>query len=121
MNTGASVALSGTFSLAQNTTRFGSPGSSHNPKCPRANTQGDSWENTDSASVDHSAKYGAADGPQAVAEDSTGSDLTELDIEKGDVYKADEVTEEEEDEGCEEQTVSSKDMEHSVIVVAPRC
>ena len=38
----------------------------------------------------------------------------------GEVYEAVEVTEEEEDEGSEEQTVSSKDMEHSVIVVAPR-
>jgi arginase family enzyme len=79
-------------------------------------------ENTDSASVEDSAKNGVEDGPQAVAEDSTGSELTELDIEQGEVDEADEVTEEEEDESSEEQTVSSKDMEHSVIVVAPqRC
>jgi len=112
----------GTFSLARNTTRFGPPGPRQNPKRRRANTRGDSWENTDSASVEDGAKDGVEDDPQAVAEDSTGSDLTELDTEEGEVDEADEVTEEEEDEGSDEQTVSSKDMEHSVIVVAPqRC
>jgi len=119
-NTAASVALSGTFSLAQNTTRFGPPGHHQNPELRRANTRGVSWENTDSAAVEDSAKDGVENGPQAVAEDSTRSDLTELDTEEREVDEADNVTEEEEDEGSEEQTVSSKDIEHSVIVVAPR-
>jgi hypothetical protein len=68
--------------------------------------------------------------------------LSELNTEEGEDYEANAVTEEEEkeedeeDEGCEdegsedegsqdegipEQTVSSNGMEHSVIVVAPRC
>jgi len=115
-NTRPSVALSGTFSLALNTPRIDQPGPSQNPKRRRANTRGDTWEST---SVEDSAK--------AVAEDSTGSDLSELDTEEGEVYEADSVTEEEveeedkEDEGSEEQTVSSNDMEHSLIVVALRC
>jgi hypothetical protein len=66
------------------------------------------------------------------AEENDESDLTELDIEKGEVleqYKnVDEEEEEEEDEeddveeeGNEEkELVSRQDMEHSVIVVAPR-
>ena len=126
-NTGASAALSGTFSLALNTAKGDQPGPSQNPKRRRANTRGDTW--AESTSVEDSAKAGA--------EDSTGSDLSELDTEEGEDYEADAVTEEEEqeedeedegcedegseDEGIEEQTVSSNDMEHSVIVVAPRC
>ena len=66
------------------------------------------------------------------AEENDESDLTELDIEEGEVleeYKnVDEEEEEEEDEeddveeegNEEEELVSSQDMEHSVIVVAPR-
>jgi len=81
----------------------------------------------------------------AGAVDSTGSDLSDLDTEKGEDNEGGAVTEEAEDEeeeedkedeacedegsedegsdgeGIEEQTVSSNDMEHSVIVVAPRC
>jgi len=120
-NTGASVALSGTFSLALNTARIDQPGPSQNPKRRQANTRGDTWQST---SVEDSAKAGA--------EDSTGSDLSELDTEEGEDYEADAVSEEEEeeedeedegseDEVSEEQTVSSNDMEHSVIVVGPRC
>jgi hypothetical protein len=126
-NTGASAALSGTFCLALNTAKIDQPGPTPNPKRRRANTHGDTW--AESTSVEDSAKAGA--------EDSTGSDLSELDTEEGEDYEADAVTEEEEqeedeedqgcedegseDEGIEEQTVSSNDMEHSVIVVAPRC
>jgi hypothetical protein len=131
-NTGASVALSGTFSLALNTAIIDQPGPSQNAKRRRANTRGDTW--AECTSVDDNAKAGA--------EDSTGSDLSELDTEEGKDYEADAVTGEEEeeedeqdegrddegsedegseDEGIEEQTVSSNDMEHSVIVVAPRC
>jgi hypothetical protein len=43
-NTGASVALSGTLSLAQNTTRFDQPGPSPNPKRRQANRRGDTRE-----------------------------------------------------------------------------
>jgi len=103
-NTGASVALSGTFRLARNTTRFDQPGPSQNPKRRRANTRGDTWESTYFASVEDSAKAGAEDGPQAVAEDSTGSDLSELDTEEG--VEADSVTEEEEEEEEEEDECS---------------
>jgi hypothetical protein len=116
INSGASVALSGTFSLALNTPSIDQPGPSQNPKCHQANTCGDTWESTS-----------VQDSEQADAEDSTGSDLSELDTEEGEDYEADVVAEEEEeeedegDEGSEEQTVSSNDMEHSVIVVAPRC
>jgi len=52
-------------------------------------------------------------------EDNDESDLTELDIEEGEgleEYKDVDKEEEEEDE----ELVSSQDMEHSVIVVAPR-
>jgi len=124
-NTGASIALSGTFSLALNPARIDQPGPSQNPKRRRANTRGDTWQST---SVEDSARAGA--------EDSTGSDLSELDTEQGEDYEADAVTEEKEgeededdegsedegseDEVCEEQTVSSNDMRHSVIVVVPR-
>ena len=120
-NTGASVALSGTFSLALNTARIDQPGCSQNPKRRRANTSGDTWQST---SVEDSAKAGA--------EESTGSDFSELHNEEGEDYEAVTVTEEEEeeedeeddsseDEVSEEQIVSSNDMEHSVIVVGPRC
>jgi hypothetical protein len=115
VHTWASVALSHTFSLAWNTTRFGRPRPRETPKCCRTNTQGDSSENTHSASLEDSAKDGVEDGPQAVAEDSPGSDLMELDTEEGEVDVADVVTEEKKDEGSQEQTVSSKDIKHSVI------
>jgi hypothetical protein len=77
-NTRASVALSSTFSLTRNITRFDQPRPSQNPKRRQANTRGDTWESTYFASVEDSAKAGAKDGPQAVAEDSTGSDFVEI-------------------------------------------
>jgi hypothetical protein len=103
-NTGAAVALSGTFSLAWNTTRFDHPGPSQNAKRRWANTQGDTWESTYFASVEDSAKACSKDGTLAVAEDSTGSDLSELDTEEG--VAADSVTKEEEEEEGEEDECS---------------
>jgi len=105
-NTGASVALSGTFSLARNKTRFDPPEPSQNPKRHQANTGGDTWERTYFACVEDCAKAGAEDGPQAVAEDSTGSDLSELDTEEG--VEAYLVTEEEEEEEEEEDECSEE-------------
>jgi hypothetical protein len=47
--------------------------------------------------------------------------LTELDIEEGEGLEENkDVDKEVEEEGNEEELVSSQDMEHSVIVVAPR-
>ena len=103
-NTVASVALSGTFSLAWNTTIFDQPRPSQNPKRRRANTRGDTWESTHFASVEDSAKADAEDGPQAVAEDGTVSDLSELDTEEG--VEADSVTDEEEEKEEEEDECS---------------
>ncbi|KAF8534328.1 hypothetical protein BDD12DRAFT_896200 [Trichophaea hybrida] len=57
----------------------------------------------------------------ANAEEHDESDLTELDIEEGEGLEENkDVDEEEQEEGNEEELVSSQDMEHSVIVVAPR-
>ena len=62
-------------------------------------------------------------------EDNDESDLTELDIEEGEgleEYKDVDKEEEEEEDDVEEEAnedkelVSSQDIEHSVIVVAPR-
>jgi hypothetical protein len=57
---------------------------------------------------------------QAEEEENDESDLTELDIDEGEgleEYKN--VDAEVEEEVNEEELVSSQDMEHSVIVVAP--
>jgi len=116
-NNGVSAAPSGTFNLKRKTTP---PGPSHIQKRLRANTQGEATAQTYSTSVDDVNKS---------VEENDESDLTELDIEEGeglDEYKdVDEEEEEEEgdveDEGNEEEeVVSSQDIEHSVIVVAPR-
>jgi len=116
-NNGVSAAPSGTFNLKRKTTP---PGPSHNQKRLRANTQGEATAQTYSTSVDDVNKS---------VEENDESDLTELDIEEGeglDEYKdVDEEEEEEEDDveeegNEEEELVSSQDIEHSVIVVAPR-
>jgi len=52
-NTGASVALSGTFNLERNTRAPHEP--SHNEKCRRANTQADDGERLDPTSVEDTA------------------------------------------------------------------
>jgi hypothetical protein len=82
-NTGASVVLSCTFSLPRNTTRFHQPGPTQKLRRCRANTCGDTWESTYFAAIEDGAKAGAQAGPQAVAEDSTGSELSGLDTEEG--------------------------------------
>ena len=111
-NNGVSAAPSGTFNLKRKTTP---PGPSHNQKRLRANTQGEATAQTYSTSVDDVNKS---------VEENDESDLTELDIEEGeglDEYKdVDEEEDDVEEEGNEEEElVSSQDMEHSVIVVAP--
>jgi len=106
-NNGVSAAPSSTFNLKRKTTP---PGPSHNQQRLRANTQGEATAQTYSTSVD--------DVNQRV-EENDESDLTELDIEEGEgleEYKDVDKEEEEEDE----ELVLSQDMEHSVIVVAPR-
>ena len=117
---GVSAAPSGTFNLKRKTTP---PGPSHNQQRLRANTQGEATAQTYSTSVDDVNKS---------VEENDESDLTELDIEEGEdleEYKnVDEEEEEEEEEeddveeegNEEEELVSSQDIEHSVIVVAPR-
>ena len=114
-NNGVSAAPSGTFNLKRKTTP---PGPSHNQKRLRPNTQGEATAQTYSTSVDDVNKS---------VEENDESDLTELDIEEGvvlDEYKdVDEEEEEDEDvveeDGNEEEPISSQDIEHSVIVVAP--
>jgi hypothetical protein len=118
-NNGVSAAPSGAFNLKRKTTP---PGPSHNKKRLRANTQGEATAQTYSTSVNDVNKS---------VEENDESDLTELDTEEGEglgEYKdVDEEEEEEEEEDDveeegneEEELVSSQDIEHSVIVVAPR-
>jgi len=119
-NNGVSAAPSGTFNLKRNTTPLGP---SHNQQRLRANTQGEATAQTYSTSVDDVNKS---------VEENDERDLTELDIEEGEgleEYKdvdKEEVEEEEEEDDVEEEAneeeelVASQDMEHSVIVVAPR-
>ena len=117
-NNGVSAAPSGTFNLKRKTTP---PGPSHNQQRLRANTQGEAAAQTYYTSVDDVNKS---------VEVNDESDLTELDIEEGecleeskDVDKEEEEEEEEdveEEANEEEELVSSQDMEHIVIVVAPR-
>ena len=117
-NNGVSAAPSGTFNLERKTTP---PGPSHNQKRLRANTQGEVTAQTYSTSVDDVNKC---------VEENDESDLTELDTEEGDglgEYKDVDEEEEEEEEDYveeegneEEELVSSQDIEHNVIVVAPR-
>jgi hypothetical protein len=116
-NNGVSAAPSGTFNLKRKTTP---PGPSHNQQRLRANTQGEATAQTYSTSVDDVNKS---------VEENDESDLTELDIEEGegleeykDVDKEEEEEEEddvEEEANEEEELVSSQDMEHSVVAVAP--
>ena len=118
INNGVSAAPSGTFNLKRNTTP---PGPGHNQKRLRANTQGEATAQTYSTSVDDVNKS---------VEENDECDLTELDTEEGeglgeykDVDEEEEKEEEDdvEEEGNEEEElVSSQDIEHSVIVVAPR-
>jgi hypothetical protein len=113
-NNGVSAAPSGTFNLERKTTP---PGPSHNQQRLRANTQGEATAQTFSTSVDVNKSV----------EENDKRDLTELDIEEGEgleEYKDVDKEEEEEDDveeeaNQEEELVSSQDMEHSVIVVAP--
>jgi len=115
-NNGVSAAPSCTFNLKRKTTP---PGPSHNQKRLRANTQGEATAQTYSTSVDDVNKS---------VEENDESDLTELDTEGegvGEYKDVDEEEEEEEDDveeegNEEEELVSSQDMEHSAIVVAPR-
>jgi len=117
-NNGVSAAPSGTFNLKRKTTP---PGPSHNQQRLRTNTPGEATAQTYSTSVDDVHKS---------VEDNDERDLTELDIEEGegleeynDVDKEEEEEEEDdvqEEANEEEELVSSQDMEHSVIVVAPR-
>jgi hypothetical protein len=114
--------LSGTSNLKRKTTP---PGPSHNQQRLQANIQGEATAQTYSTTVDDVSKS---------VEENDDGDLTELDIEEGegleeynDVDKEEEEEEEEEEEDDveeeaneEEELVSSQDMEHSVIVVAPR-
>jgi hypothetical protein len=143
-NNGDSAAPSGTFNLKPNTT----PRLSHNHKRLRANTQGEAIAQTYSTSVDdvnQSAEdnddsdfteqdieegegleeYNDVDEEEqdeeqeednVLEEDNDESDLTELDIEEGEGLEEYGNVDAEE----EEELVSSQDMEHSVIVVAPR-
>jgi len=107
------------FNLKRKTTP---PGPSHNQKRLRANTQGEATAQTYSTSVDDVNKS---------VEENSESDLTELNIEEGeglneykDVDEEEEEEEEEEEDDVEgneeEELVSSQDIEHSVIVVAPQ-
>jgi len=112
---GVSAAPSGTFNLKRKTTP---PGPSHNQQRLRANTQGEATAQTYSTTVDDVNKS---------VEENDESDLTELDIEEGegleeykDVDKEEEEDDIEEEANEEEELVSCQDMEHSVIVVAPR-
>ena len=117
-NNGVSAAPSGTLNLKRKKTP---PGPSHNQKQLRVNTQGEATAQIYSTSVDDVNKS---------VEEKDKSDLTELDIEEGegpeeykDVDKEEEEEEEdnvEEEANKEEELVSNQDMEHSVIVVAPR-
>ena len=118
-NNGVSAVPSGIFNLKLKTTP---PGPRHNQQRLRANTKGEATAQTYSTSVDVN---------KSVVENDE-SDVTELDIEEGegleeykDVDKEEEEEEEEEEDDVEEEAnveeelVSSQDMEHSVIVVAP--
>ncbi|KAF8539847.1 hypothetical protein BDD12DRAFT_881642 [Trichophaea hybrida] len=92
---------------------------------------GDTWTHGESSSPNQICQRNPQlDFPDIRPEENDESDLTELDIEEGEgleEYKdVDEEEEEEDDveqEGNEnekEELVLSQDMEHSVIVVAPR-
>jgi hypothetical protein len=72
--------------------------------------------------VDQEEEEGVVVKNHVEEEKNNESDLTELDIEEGEgLEEYENVDGEEEKEDNEEELVSSRDMEHSIIVVAPRC